>query len=68
MQKNKRITIRLTESQMKRLTDTFINEEQTQSQIIREMIDKYVRVCRTTNKSNVLHMINELKDINNKNK
>jgi len=68
MRKNKRITIRLTESQMKRLTDTFINEEQTQSQIIREMIDKYVRVCRKTNKSNVLHIINELKDINNENK
>ena len=68
MNKNRKITIRLTESQMKRLTDTNVEEELTKSQIIRHMIDKYVRVCRKTNKSNVLHIMNEIKDTNNKNK
>lgn len=64
MKKNRKVTIRLTESQMKRLTDTLIEEQITKSQLIREMIDKYVRFCRTTTKSNVLQKINEIRDIN----
>lgn len=65
MKKNRKVTIRLTESQMKRLTDTIIEEQITKSQLIREMLDKYVRFCRTTSKSNVLQKINEIRDINN---
>jgi len=67
MNKSKKLTIRLTESQMKRLTDTLIEEQMTKSQIIREMIDKYVRFCRNTNKSNVLQKINEIRDMNKQN-
>ena len=67
MNKNKRVTIRITESQMRRLSDTIINEQINQSQFLREMIDKYVRNCRTTKKSNVLHKINEIRDMNNEN-
>jgi predicted DNA-binding protein len=67
MNKNRKVTIRLTESQMRRLSDALIEEQITKSQIIREMIDKYVRVCRKSNKSNVLQKINEIRDINNQN-
>jgi hypothetical protein len=67
MNKSKKLTIRLTESQMRRLSDTLIEEQISKSQIIREMIDKYVRICRTTKKSNVLHKINEIRDMNNEN-
>jgi DNA-binding transcriptional regulator YbjK len=65
MNKNRKVTIRLTESQMKRLTDTLIEEQITKSQLIREMINKYVRFSRRTDKSNVLQKINEIRDINN---
>ena len=65
MNKNKKITIRLTESQMRRLSDTLINEQVNQSQFLREMIDKYVRYCRKKNKQNVQHVIQEIKDANN---
>ncbi len=64
MNKNKKITIRITESQMRRLSDTLINEEVNQSQFLREMIDKYVRYCRKTNKQDVQHVIQEIKDAN----
>lgn len=65
MNKNRRVSIRLTESQMKRLTDTLIEEQITKSQLIREMINKYVRFSRIVDKSNVLQKINEIGDINN---
>lgn len=65
MNKNRRVSIRLTESQMKRLTDTLIEEQITKSQLIREMINKYVRFSRITDKSNVLQKINEIRDISN---
>jgi metal-responsive CopG/Arc/MetJ family transcriptional regulator len=68
MNKNKKITIRITESQMRRLSDTLINEEVNQSQFLREMIDKYVRYCRKTNKQDVQHVIQEIKDANKENK
>ncbi len=64
MKKNRKVTIRLTESQMRRLTDTIIEEQITKSQLIREMINKYVRFSRNTNKSNVLQKINEIRDLN----
>jgi len=65
MKKNRRVSIRLTESQMIRLTDTLIEEQITKSQLIREMINKYVRFSLITDKSNVLQKINEIRDINN---
>jgi len=68
MNKNKKITIRITESQMRRLSDTLINEEVNQSQFLREMIDKYIRYCRKTNKQDVQHVIQEIKDANKENK
>ncbi|MHA8062653.1 ribbon-helix-helix domain-containing protein [Aquirufa aurantiipilula] len=66
MNKNKRISIRLTETQLRRITDILIEEQITKSQIIREMIEKYLRCCRIPNKSNVGHIINKTKDTNNK--
>jgi hypothetical protein len=68
MNKNKRVTIRITESQMRRLSDTIINEQINQSQFLREMIDKYVRNCRTANKSGVQQVIQEIKDVDRENK
>lgn len=53
---------------MRRLSDTLINEQMNQSQFLREMIDKYVRICRNTNKEGVQQVIKEIKvaDIENK--
>ena len=53
---------------MRRLSDTIINEQINQSQFLREMIDKYVRNCRTTNKSGVQQVIQEIKDADRENK
>ena len=66
MNKTKKLTIRLSESQMRRLSDTLVEEQITKSQIIREMIDKYVRTCRRTRKSDVMQIINEIKDTDSK--
>lgn len=68
MNKNRKVTIRITESQMRRLSDTLINEEMNQSQFLREMIDKYVRNCRKANKTGVQQVIQEIKDTNRENK
>ena len=66
MNKTKKLTLRLSEAQLKKLTDTLIDEQITKSQIIREMIDKYVRTCRRTSKEDVVQVINEIKDTGNK--
>ncbi len=68
MNKNKKITIRITESQMRRLSDTLINEQVNQSQFLREMIDRYVRNCRRANKKGVEQVIQEIRDANNDNR
>lgn len=68
MNKNRKVTIRITESQMRRLSDTLINEQMNQSQFLREMIDKYVRFCRKTNKLGVQQVIEEIKDADIENK
>ena len=68
MNKNRKVTIRITESQMRRLSDTLINEQMNQSQFLREMIDKYVRICRNTNKEGVQQVIKEIKDADIENK
>lgn len=65
MNKNRKVTIRITESQMRRLSDTLINEQMNQSQFLREMIDKYVRFCRKINKGSVQQIIQEIKDSEN---
>ncbi len=66
MNKTKKLTIRLSEVQLKKLTDTLIDEQITKSQIIREIIDKYVRTCRRTSKEDVVQVINEIKDAGSK--
>ena len=65
MNKTKKLTIRLSEVQLKKLTDTLIDEQMTKSKIIREIIDKYVRTCRKTSKEDVVQVINEIKDAGN---
>ncbi len=67
MNKNRKVTIRITESQMRRLSDTLINEQMNQSQFLREAIDTYVRRCRKTNKIGVQQVIQEIKDTNREN-
>jgi len=67
MNKNKKITIRITESQMRRLSDTLINEQVNQSQFLREAIETYVRRCRKTNKRGVQQVIQEIKDTDREN-
>lgn len=42
--KNKKITIRITESQLRMIRDQVILEEKTKSELIREMIDKQVQI------------------------
>ena len=66
MNKTRKLTIRLSESQLKKLTDTLIDEQMTKSKIIREMIDKYIRTCRRTSKDDVVQVIKEIKDTGNK--
>ncbi len=44
--KNKKVTIRITESQLRMIRDQVILEEKTKSELIREMIDKQVRIYR----------------------
>ena len=53
---------------MRRLSDTLIDEQMNQSQFLREMIDKYVRYCRNTNKAGVQQVIQEIKDTDRENK
>ncbi len=62
MNKNRKVTIRITESQMRRLSDSIISEQMNQSQFLREAIDTYVRRCRKTNKRGVQQVIQEIKD------
>jgi len=68
MNKNRKVTIRITESQMRRLSDTVIGEQMNQSQFLREMIDKYIRYCRNTTKAGVQQVVKEIKDSDRDNK
>ena len=42
--KNKKITIRITENQLRVIRDQVILEEKTKSELIRELIDNQVRI------------------------
>ena len=44
--KNKKITIRITENQLRVIRDQVILEEKTKSELIRELIDNQVRIYR----------------------
>ena len=44
--KNKKITIRITENQLRMICDQVIQEEKTKSELIRELIDNQVRIYR----------------------
>ena len=64
MRKSKTLRVRITESQLKRLTDFLIEEELNKSELIREMIDKYVRSCRNPKKKDVVQEINKIQGRN----
>jgi metal-responsive CopG/Arc/MetJ family transcriptional regulator len=64
MRKSKTLRVRITENQLKRLTDVLIEEELNKSELIREMIDKYVRSCRNTQKKDVVQEITKIKGRN----
>jgi hypothetical protein len=63
MKKNKHLIIRITESQLKKLTEHLITEEQNKSEFLRTLIEE--RICR--NESNTGKSSNTLKisDITN---
>ena len=63
MKKNKHLIIRITESQLKRLTQHLITEEQNKSEFLRTLIEE--RICR--NESNTVKSSKPLKisDITN---
>ena len=63
MKKNKHLIIRITESQLKKLTEHLITEEQNKSEFLRTLIEE--RICR--NESNTGKSSNPLKisDITN---
>lgn len=44
--KNKKLTIRITESQFKRLSDRIIDEQTTKSSFLRNLIENSEQVCR----------------------
>lgn len=44
--KSKKLTIRITESQFKRLSDKIIEEQTDKSKFVRNLIDKIDLVCR----------------------
>jgi metal-responsive CopG/Arc/MetJ family transcriptional regulator len=64
MRKLKTLRVRITENQLKRLTDVLIEEELNKSELIREMIDKYVRSCRNPKKKDVVQEITKIKGRN----
>jgi hypothetical protein len=63
MKKNKHLIIRITESQLKKLTEHLITEEQNKSEFLRTLIEE--RICR--NESNTVKRSKPLKisDITN---
>jgi metal-responsive CopG/Arc/MetJ family transcriptional regulator len=61
MRKSKTIRVRITENQLKRLTNVLIEEELNKSELIREIIDKYVRrSCRNPQKKDVVQEITKI--------
>jgi tRNA A22 N-methylase len=67
MKKGKHLRIRITENQFKVLTERIIEEQKTKSEIIREMIDDYIKICRKSTISEILEMNKTIKDFNNNN-
>lgn len=67
MRKENHLRIRITENQFKVLAERVIEEQRTKSEIIREMIDNYVKNCRTTIKSDVIQVNRKIRDLNNNN-
>lgn len=49
--KNKKITLRITESQFKTLCERIIEEETTKSNFIRNLIEEQGQICRKKNTS-----------------
>ena len=67
MNKDKHLRIRITERQLRLITELIIEEEKTKSELIREIIDDYIKICRKTNKSNLSEIKKTIQDLNNNN-
>ena len=67
MNKEKHLRIRITERQLRLLTERIIEEEKTKSELIREMIDNYIKFCRKTNKSELIEINKTIQDLNSNN-
>jgi hypothetical protein len=64
MKKNKHLIIRITESQLKKLTEHLITEEQNKSEFLRTLIEE--RICRTESNTGKSSKPLKNSDINNK--
>jgi hypothetical protein len=64
MRKTKILHVRLTESQFEKLTETLIYEQMNQSELIRQIIEKYTRFYRVKRKKIVAQLIEQNKVLN----
>lgn len=64
MKKNKHLIIRITESQLKKLTEHLITEEQNKSEFLRTLIEE--RICRDESNTSKSSKPLKISDINNK--
>lgn len=67
MNKEKHLRIRITETQFKVLAERVIEEQKTKSELVREIIDNYIKNCRTTTKSEVIEVNRTIHDLDNNN-
>jgi hypothetical protein len=63
MNKNKHLIIRITESQLKKLTEHLITEEQNKSEFLRTLIDE--RICRNESNTGKSSKTLKISDITN---
>ncbi len=63
MKKNKHLIIRITESQLKKLTEYLITEEQNKSEFLRTLIDE--RICRNESNTGKSSKTLKISDITN---
>jgi hypothetical protein len=63
MNKNKHLIIRITESQLKKLTEHLITEEQNKSEFLRTLIEE--RICRNESNTGKSSKTLKISDITN---
>ena len=63
MKKNKHLIIRITESQLKKLTEHLITEEQNKSEFLRTLIEE--RICRNESNTGKSSKTLKISDITN---